>query len=128
MPGFSIRGYARHRGVSHTAVRKALQTGRITAGPDGKIDAKSADRQWAGSRRFWPHPRASGTSTLAHREAERPEPDRMLHVEEAAAMLGVTKRWLYRHASTLTFTRRLSRKVLRFSRAGIAKWLATKRL
>lgn len=47
MPRLSQRGYARHRGVSHTAVQKALATGRITAGPDGKIDADQADASWA---------------------------------------------------------------------------------
>lgn len=49
MPGLTIRGYARHRKVSHTAVRKALATGRITAAPDGSIDPVAADRQWAAS-------------------------------------------------------------------------------
>ncbi len=44
--GLTIRGYARHRGVSHTAVRKALATGRITAGAEGRIDAAAADQQW----------------------------------------------------------------------------------
>jgi predicted DNA-binding transcriptional regulator AlpA len=71
---------------------------------------------------------ASRLPTLVHREPERPEPDRMLDVEEAAAMLGVTKRWLYRHAATLPFARKLSRKVLRFSRAGLVRHLGTKRL
>jgi predicted DNA-binding transcriptional regulator AlpA len=52
----------------------------------------------------------------------------LLTVEEAAAALRVSPRWLYRHARTLPFTRKLSRKVLRFSRSGIARWLATKRL
>ena len=46
MTGLTIRGYARHRGVSHTAVRKAMATGRIKASPDGSIDPKVADRQW----------------------------------------------------------------------------------
>src|SRR5437867_1423 len=45
--GLSIRGYARHRGVSHTAVRKALAAGRITPSPDGTIDPAVADEQWA---------------------------------------------------------------------------------
>jgi hypothetical protein len=45
----SIRGYARHRKVSHTAVRKALADGRITAGVDGRIDPAAADQQWASS-------------------------------------------------------------------------------
>ena len=47
--GLSQRGYARHRRVSHTAVRKALATGRIKASPDGSIDPEAADRQWATS-------------------------------------------------------------------------------
>jgi hypothetical protein len=45
--GLSIRGYARHRGVSHTAVRKALATGRITPDADGSLDAAKADEQWS---------------------------------------------------------------------------------
>lgn len=49
MAGLSIRGYARHRGVSHTAVQKALATGRIVAGADGTIDPAVADSQWASS-------------------------------------------------------------------------------
>jgi len=52
MSGLTIRGYARHRGVSHTAVRKALATGRITASPDGTIDPVAADRQWGSSTDF----------------------------------------------------------------------------
>ena len=36
--GISIRAYARHRGVSDTAVRKAIKTGRITKERDGSID------------------------------------------------------------------------------------------
>ena len=46
MARLTIRGYARHRGVSHTAVRKALAAGRITAGPDGSIDPVLADQEW----------------------------------------------------------------------------------
>ena len=45
--GLSIRAYARHRGVSHVAVKKAIDTGRITALADGTIDPDSADAQWA---------------------------------------------------------------------------------
>jgi len=48
-PGLSIRGYARRRGVSHKSVQKALATGRIVAGVDGKIDPADADRQWTSS-------------------------------------------------------------------------------
>lgn len=45
--GLSIRAYARHRGVSHVAVKKAIDTGRISQLPDGTIDPVVADDQWA---------------------------------------------------------------------------------
>lgn len=47
MNGLSIRAYARHRGVSHVAVKKAIDTGRISTLPDGTIDPDTADAQWA---------------------------------------------------------------------------------
>jgi predicted DNA-binding transcriptional regulator AlpA len=53
--------------------------------------------------------------------------DDLLTVIEAASALRVSPRWLYRHGKTLPFARKLSRKVLRFSRAGITRWLITKR-
>ncbi len=45
--GLSIRAYARHRGVTDTAVHKAIRSGRIEALPDGTIDPDQADAQWA---------------------------------------------------------------------------------
>ena len=45
--GLSIRAYARHRGVSHVAVKKAIDTGRISLGTDGSLDPAQADREWA---------------------------------------------------------------------------------
>ena len=45
--GISLRAYARHRGCSDTAVRKAFKAGRITPEADGTIDATKADQQWA---------------------------------------------------------------------------------
>ena len=45
--GISIRAYARHRGVTDTAVHKAIRTGRITPEADGTIDADRADADWA---------------------------------------------------------------------------------
>ena len=45
--GISIRAYARHRGVTDTAVHKAIRAGRITPESDGTIDADRADAQWA---------------------------------------------------------------------------------
>jgi hypothetical protein len=44
--GLSIRAYARHRGISHVAVIKAIEAGRITQQADGTIDPEQADRDW----------------------------------------------------------------------------------
>lgn len=45
--GISIRAYARHRGVTDTAVHKAIRAGRITPEADGSINANRADQEWA---------------------------------------------------------------------------------
>ncbi len=45
--GISIRAYARHRGVSDAAVRKAIAAGRITPEADGTVDPDRADAEWA---------------------------------------------------------------------------------
>ena len=55
------------------------------------------------------------------------EPDKLLTAEEAAPILGVTPRWLYRHAGRLPFARRLSRKALRFSEVGVQRYMASRR-
>jgi predicted DNA-binding transcriptional regulator AlpA len=49
--------------------------------------------------------------------------DRLLMVGEAAAMLGMTRDYLYRHADQLPFTIRPSAKQLRFSKAGIQRYI-----
>jgi predicted DNA-binding transcriptional regulator AlpA len=67
---------------------------------------------------------ASGPGTSPARAVEE---DRLLTPEQAAALLGMAPRWLYRHAGSLPFTRRLSRKALRFSEAGLRRWLSVKR-
>jgi predicted DNA-binding transcriptional regulator AlpA len=53
-------------------------------------------------------------------------PDRLLNAGEAAALLGVARRWVYRHAPNLPFTRRLSSGTLRFSLRGIERWQASR--
>lgn len=42
----SIRAYAAKKGISDTAVRKAIKSGRITLTKNGKINPTIADRQW----------------------------------------------------------------------------------
>ena len=44
--GISKRAYARRRGVSDTAVHKAIKSGRIIPEPDGSIDPVKADSAW----------------------------------------------------------------------------------
>ena len=44
------------------------------------------------------------------------EEDQLLTASEAAKLLHVSERWLYKHASTLPYAVRLSETVVRFSR------------
>ena len=56
--------------------------------------------------------------------------EKLLTPAEAAALLGgnVEKQisWLYRHSKHLPFTRKLSRKCVRFSESGLKRWMATR--
>jgi hypothetical protein len=52
VPVLSARAYARTKGVSHTAVQKAIRTGRLSTLPDGKIDSVVADREWDENRQI----------------------------------------------------------------------------
>jgi hypothetical protein len=47
MMGISLRAYARIRGCSEGAVRKAIAAKRITPNSDGTIDPERANREWA---------------------------------------------------------------------------------
>jgi len=70
--GLSIRAYARHRGVSHVAVRKAIESGRITPNADGTIDPQRADAEWA-------------KNTVSPRSGTRARPIRATVPQETAA-------------------------------------------
>jgi hypothetical protein len=63
--GLSIRAYARHRGVTDTAVHKAIRAGRITPEADGTIDSAKADAEWTRNSA----PARTGTQTRATRAA-----------------------------------------------------------
>jgi hypothetical protein len=67
-----IRAYARLRGVSHTAVEKAIKAGRITRNPDGTIDSEQADREW--TRRTVPQVNRSKAAPAA-RVVAMPPPE-----------------------------------------------------
>jgi predicted DNA-binding transcriptional regulator AlpA len=49
-------------------------------------------------------------------QRDAPEEDQLLNASEAAKLLHVSERWLYKHASTLPYAVRLSETVVRFSR------------
>ena len=49
--GVSLREFARRRGVSLTAVQKAIASGRIHKEPDGTIDPVRADAEWEANTR-----------------------------------------------------------------------------
>lgn len=48
--------------------------------------------------------------------------DRLLDVREAARLLDVSPRWVYRRSGELPFVRRLSSGTLRFSEKGLHRW------
>ena len=55
MPILSLRAYARHRAVSHTAVQKAVKAGYIRkaivqTAAGIKINSRVADREWYPNR------------------------------------------------------------------------------
>jgi len=53
--------------------------------------------------------------------------ERWLSTDEAAELLKVDRKWLYRRVKSLPFSRRLSRKKLLFSEVGLQEWMATRR-
>lgn len=95
--GLSIRAYAAHRGerglpgASHTAVRKALATGRIAPEPDGSINPAKADAAWAARtdpamQRGMPPPQPTRPAPgAAPSEPDRPVPRAALEVIEEVA-------------------------------------------
>jgi excisionase family DNA binding protein len=65
---------------------------------------------------------AQGNGGRIHAEPATREPERLLTVDEAAQLLGVSRRWVYRHAASLPFARKLAGGTLRFSLRGLERW------
>lgn len=57
-----------------------------------------------------------------------PDDDRLLTTEEAAAMLGYSKKWIYRHIEDLPFGRRIGPREFRFELRGLRKWQARQKV
>ncbi len=55
------------------------------------------------------------------------EHDETVDVDDAARLLGMSPGWLYRNARRLPFTRRVGPRALRFSVAGIRRYLTNRR-
>jgi predicted DNA-binding transcriptional regulator AlpA len=62
-------------------------------------------------------PHASSQKTSA------PENDRWLTAEEVGAALGMSRRWVYARAKDFPFTKRLPGAPMRFSEAGLRRWM-----
>lgn len=61
-------------------------------------------------------------------DKEYEEPDVLLTIEEAAATLRVSPKWLYNRSRTLPFVRRVgARQGLRFSQRALQAWIARRR-
>jgi hypothetical protein len=70
----SQREYARRRGISHVAVQRAVNSGRIST-IDGKIDPDLADREWReNTDQSKPRNRITGSPKHARIAGEPPEP------------------------------------------------------
>ncbi len=67
----SLREYARRRGVSHTAVQKAVAAGRISTEPDGTIDPDRADIEWEANTRQAQDPRQPEEEGMTYRKARK---------------------------------------------------------
>jgi hypothetical protein len=63
----SIRAYARHRGCTPAAVRKAIKRLDIPQDPDGKVHVAEADRLWP-----WLSDRSAGTTAGTEGEPSAP--------------------------------------------------------
>ena len=70
--GMNVSAYARHRGVSHVAVLKAIKTGRIAKEPDGTIDPAKADAGWSRNTSPAQQRKPAKEKTASERPAEPP--------------------------------------------------------
>ena len=69
---------------------------------------------------------------LGHLSNGRPpqrtqEGEKLLNANQVAEVMGVKPRWVYEHADSLPFMRRIGSRSLRFSSRGLEKYLAQTR-
>lgn len=78
---------------------------------------------WLGALQSALAARLVGASPQLSSAGQEPHGDQLLDVDEAAKRLATSADWLYRHATKLPFTVRLGPRQLRFSAAGIGRWI-----
>jgi len=72
-------------------------------------------------------PREALLDLLNHGSAPDQEPpDRLLNAEQVATRMHVSEAWVYRQARRWPFTRKLGRRAVRFSEAGLVRWLSSR--
>ena len=72
----------------------------------------------AGMTRLTALQTALAARVLAAQDQQPTGPEHLLDVQEAAARLGMSADWLYRHAKRLPFTRRVGRRAVKFDPDG----------
>ena len=97
---------------------------RVAEVPSARIPGVLGLLRLVEARLVWRELHA-GTITRVPSLAEEGK-DRLLNPEEAAQMIGVTVAWLSRRSRRLPFARKLSHKVVRYSEAGIRRWLTAR--
>jgi hypothetical protein len=110
MPILSLRGYAKHRGVSLKAVQKAIQSGRIRTTADGKIDPAQADAEW--ERNTGPKAQKASVPSSVTRPAVPSPPEPMAGGLDYARARAVRENYLARLAK-IEFEERSGRLISR---------------
>jgi len=109
------------RGPSHDVVPKGTPAWSLPA-PDA-VDALRPDQLPV----VVAHLAALELRIAARLADELSTSEDLVTAAEAARLLGMSLDWVYRNAKDLPFTRRVGPRTLKFSNAGIRRYLATRR-
>lgn len=88
--GVSMCEYARQRGITEGAVRKAIKSGRISKEPDGTIDVERADKAWLAN---------TSAPRLDVPESNQPQQKQLIPVPKSAT--DITRDTLAKHGQAL---------------------------
>lgn len=105
--GVSIRAYARMRGCSESAVRKAIASKRIKPEPDGSIDPERADHEWETNTLSGGTPNRAQTAPRSSQSRTSPPPPPAIP-QQAGAMSDPVGQYLRSRAVNETFKAKIS--------------------